>query len=531
MGTALFNCDNVKPLSCVDKTETNIMSSTLFDFEGMKCCEIETGCEELFNNPAINETSAMKYFRDVDNDGNPTIVSFERVWQRRVREVQGAIITASLVELFLGATGLIGVVLTFISPLAIAPVITLVGLTLYVPAIEHAEVNWPIAILSFILVTLFSQYLGKVQWRIPYIKNKKLAWTKFPVFEVFPVLLGLIISWGICGILTAAANNNPSMTKLNDPTHFWYQARTDIKAQVIGDAPWFRFVYPFQWGAPSFSAAGTVGLLSGVFAGMLESIGDYYAAADIANIPPPPVHAINRGIMMEGIACVIAGSLGSGNGTTTYSENIATLRITKCASRCMIQTAALILFILGFFGKFTAFFTTLPEPVIGGLYFVMFGLISGVGISNLKYVDLGSSRNVFVFGFSIFLGLALPFWSERHPNSINTGSTGLDQVIVVLMSTAPFVAGVAAILLDNTIPGTRQERGLASWNSSAEFKDEDFQVYDIPWLRFITNISWMRHIPISPAYQPKPSVWPRKVCPCSQKDEDVEECITNKTSL
>ena len=56
-----------------------------------------------------------------------------------------------------------------------------------------------------------------------------------------------------------------------------------------------RFVYPFQWGAPSFSAAGTVGLLSGVFAGMLESIGDYYAAADIANIPPPPVHAINRG--------------------------------------------------------------------------------------------------------------------------------------------------------------------------------------------------------------------------------------------
>ena len=135
------------------------------------------------------------------------------------------------------------------------------------------------------------------------------------------------------------------------------------------------------------------------------------------------------GIMIEGIACVIAGALGSGNGTTTYSENIATLRITKCASRRMIQTAALILFILGFFGKFTAFFTTLPEPVIGGLYFVMFGLITGVGISNLKYCDLGSSRNVFVFGFSIFLGLALPFWSERHPNSINTGSTGLDQVI------------------------------------------------------------------------------------------------------
>ena len=178
------------PLTCVDRTDVNSLSSSLFDFEGMRCCEVVNGCEDLFNDPAINESSAMKYFRDVDNDGNPTIVSFERVWQRRVREVQGAIITASLVELFLGLTGLIGVVLTFISPLAIAPVITLVGLTLYVPAIEHAEVNWPIAILSFIFVTLFSQYLGKVQWSIPYLKNRKLAWTKFPVFEVFPVLLG-----------------------------------------------------------------------------------------------------------------------------------------------------------------------------------------------------------------------------------------------------------------------------------------------------------------------------------------------------
>ena len=66
-----------------------------------------------------------------------------------------------------------------------------------------------------------------------------------------------------------------------------------------------RFVYPFQWGAPTFSVAGTVGLISGVLASMLESLGDYYACADICEIPPPPIHAINRGIMIEGIACII----------------------------------------------------------------------------------------------------------------------------------------------------------------------------------------------------------------------------------
>jgi nucleobase transporter 1/2 len=82
-----------------------------------------------------------------------------------------------------------------------------------------------------------------------------------------------------------------------------------------------------------YPLTGTVGMLAGVLVSMLESIGDYHACADICEIPPPPLHAINRGIMMEGVACVIAGMLGSGNGTTTYAENIGALGITKAASR------------------------------------------------------------------------------------------------------------------------------------------------------------------------------------------------------
>ena len=54
-----------------------------------------------------------------------------------------------------------------------------------------------------------------------------------------------------------------------------------------------------------------------------------FMTSTMKGIPPPPVHAINRGIMMEGVACIVDGLLGSGNGTTTYSENIGTLRITQ----------------------------------------------------------------------------------------------------------------------------------------------------------------------------------------------------------
>lgn len=62
---------------------------------------------------------------------------------------------------------------------------------------------------------------------------------------------------------------------------------------------------------------------------MVESIGDYYACARLVGVPPPPKHAINRGIGIEGLGCLLAGAWGTGNGTTSYSENVGALGITR----------------------------------------------------------------------------------------------------------------------------------------------------------------------------------------------------------
>jgi len=70
-------------------------------------------------------------------------------------------------------------------------------------------------------------------------------------------------------------------------------------------------------------------MLAGVLASIIESVGDYYACARLSGAPPPPKHAINRGIGMEGFGCLLAGAFGSGNGTTSYSENIGAIGITK----------------------------------------------------------------------------------------------------------------------------------------------------------------------------------------------------------
>lgn len=80
---------------------------------------------------------------------------------------------------------------------------------------------------------------------------------------------------------------------------------------------------------PTVSAAGVFGMLAGVLASIIESVGDYYACARLSGAPPPPRHAICRGIGIEGIGCLLTGALGTGNGTTSYSENIGAIGITK----------------------------------------------------------------------------------------------------------------------------------------------------------------------------------------------------------
>ena len=75
--------------------------------------------------------------------------------------------------------------------------------------------------------------------------------------------------------------------------------------------------------------AGVFGMLAGVLASAIESIGDYFACARLSGAPPPPRHAINRGIGTEGFGSILAGIWGTGNGMTSYSENVAAIGVTR----------------------------------------------------------------------------------------------------------------------------------------------------------------------------------------------------------
>lgn len=87
----------------------------------------------------------------------------------------------------------------------------------------------------------------------------------------------------------------------------------------------------------------------------------------------------------------------------------------------MFVGVSIIYIIFGVIGKISAIFITIPYPVLGGVLIVMFGAFNGVVLSNLKAVDLSSTRNLAIIGTSLLVGLMVPHWVEDYPNVIDTG--------------------------------------------------------------------------------------------------------------
>lgn len=353
-------------------------------------------------------------------------------WQVKMVHIQGAIILGALVEMAVGYSGLVGRLLRFLSPVAIAPTIALIGLALFKIGAPEAGTHWGIGGLTIGLVVLFSQYLRG----------------SHRIFQLFPILMAILFAWGVAWALSLAG--------VFPPDHVAY-----VSGEAVTAAPWFRLPLPFQWGWPVFGAAAVVGMLAGYLASIVESVGDYYACARLSGAPLPTAETINRGIGMEGIGCLIAGILGTGNGTTSYSENIGAIGLTRVGSRRVVQVGAVIMILLATLGKFGALFTTIPRPIVGGMYCAMFGMIAAVGLANLQYVQLNSPRNLFILGFSLFMGLSVPEYFVANPATFSP--SWLAELLNTLGRTGMAVGALLAVFLDNTIPGTDEERGITAW--------------------------------------------------------------------
>jgi uracil-xanthine permease len=359
-----------------------------------------------------------------------------------IQQITGAIILASAFEIVLGWTGVIGKIKKYIGPITIGPTIALIGLALYKVGAPSAFAegrggSWLVAGLTIIALIVYSQFLGK----------------RSRIFLLFPVLLAIVTGWVIAIIVTAVG--------LVGPGHPAYVNWANVAA-----APWVSAmpIVPFKWGAPAFSVSFALAMVAAYLASMIESIGDYYAAARISEAPTPTAAMISRGLGTEGIGCLIAGLLQTCNGSTTYSENIGAIGLTRVASRHVVRWGATVMIILAFVTKFGAIFTTMPGPVVGAMYCGLFGMIAAVGLSNLVLCDMSSARNLFIIGFAFFMGLSLPEYFDKFPMGADWGwFAWLGNIITTVGKTGMAVGGLIALTLDNIVPGTDEERGLKAW--------------------------------------------------------------------
>jgi len=230
-------------------------------------------------------------------------------------------------------------------------------------------------------------------------------------------------------------------------------------------------------------------MLAGYLASMIESIGDYYACARISEAPVPTGKMISKGLGAEGLGCLIAGILQTGNGTTTYSENIGSIGLTKVASRRVVRCGAAVMLVIPIIGKFGAILATLPQPVVGAMFVGLFGMIASVGLSNLQIVNLNNSRNLFIIGISFFAGLSVPYHFNPMLSAaavpIDWSGAGqffgvIGNICQAILTTGMAVTAILGIILDNLLPGaTRAERGLEVWESEAS--DEAWEEAEAQW--------------------------------------------------
>nr|KAG5698738.1 hypothetical protein BaRGS_008512 [Batillaria attramentaria] len=381
---------------------------------GVRLPIIQGGCHKFI--PAITALMALEKWRcpadlepmlEAHRNGSSEMIT--EVWQARMREIQGGILTASLAQVLIGCTGLLGILLQFLGPITIVPTISLVGLSLIDVAMRFCEKHWGIAALTVGLVFLFSLYLRNVHVPFPKCNRKKGCHiSRYPIFKLLPVILAVVLAWAFCGILTATDT-------LTQPG-----VRTDSKQEVLDLAKWFFFPYPGQWGLPTVSLASFMAMLAATITSIIESVGDYYACARISGVPPPPAHAVNRGIAIEGFGSIISGAVGSGGATTSYSQNVGAIGFTKVASRWAFLAAGGLFLLSGVVGKFGALLTMIPDPVLGGIVLVSFGMVTAVGLSTLSFVDLSSGRNLTIIGSSLLVGLMIPEYLAKDPDAINT---------------------------------------------------------------------------------------------------------------
>ncbi|MGF6907319.1 uracil-xanthine permease family protein [Fusobacterium sp. PH5-44] len=184
-----------------------------------------------------------------------------------------------------------------------------------------------------------------------------------------------------------------------------------VDTQAISDAKWIGLsseAWKQMTTLPEFSITAILAIAPIALVTFIEHLGDITTNSAVVGKDFMKDPGINRTLLGDGLASMVAGLLG-GPANTTYGENTGVLAVTKVYDPQILRIAAVYAIILGFIGKFGALIQNIPLPVMGGVSVILFGMIAAVGVRTVvdAQLDFSNSRNLIIAALIFVLGIAI----------------------------------------------------------------------------------------------------------------------------
>ena len=332
----------------------------------------------------------------------------------------GGIVVAGLLYVILAAViKAVGVkkVMRFLPSVVTGPIIILIGLNLAPSAVSNASTCWWLAIVAMASIVAAN------------------IWGKGMV-KIIPILLGVVGSYVVALIANAmgatALDAAGNVVPLIDFSGL-------ASAAPVGIQPFFL---------AKFDLTSIFVMAPIAIAAMMEHIGDMSAISATVGrsfIQDPGFH---RTLMGDGIATSLAGLFG-GPANTTYGENTGVLVLSRVYDPNVVRLAAIYAVILSFSPAFAGIINSIPSAIIGGVSFILYGMISAIGVRNVveNRVDFTNSRNLIIAAVILVCGLGFS----------NGITFAIGEIHVTLTNLA--IAAIAGIALNAILPGKDYEFG------------------------------------------------------------------------
>lgn len=321
-------------------------------------------------------------------------------------------------------------VMKFFPPVVTGPIIVAIGLGLAPSAINNCKTNWWLAIIALGLVIVFNVF-GK------------------GMVKIIPILLGILGSYAVAAIVGNACGVESFA----------------IDFTAVKEAKFFGVPVISQWSQTVFGGvhdsskaiSAIIAIMPIALATMMEHIGDISAIGATCGknfIAKPGLH---RSLLGDGLATTLS-SLFGGPANTTYGENTGVLALSKVYDPRVVRIAAYFAIVFSFSPKFAAIINSMPAAIVGGISFVLYGMISAIGVRNMveNKVDFAKPRNTIIAAVILVCALGLG----------DGVSFTIGQFDITLSALA--IAAIAGIVLNAIFPGKDFDFAKSAENQKAE---------------------------------------------------------------